>query len=278
MRFRTFKAMGLAAISSLLLAAGLAAYGRFVEPRWIEEKHVTLISEHWKGNPLRLVLISDLHARPGDGPYLDRIVRQTLDIRPDIILLLGDYINQSGDSMTIDTLFRHLAPLMQVPSFAVLGNHDLARGGKALHHMLENLGANVMEGRIHELNIGGDTLYISGIRCIYYYSKHAYAQEAPAGKTSILLSHSPAGADRAPEGTTVTFCGHTHGGQICLPGGVPIARQDLKLQWWERQGWIKRKDKPVYITRGLGTSELPFRLFCRPELVVVELRGKRVQG
>ncbi len=276
--YRPFLAFLLSCLSSLMLALGLGVYTRYIEPRWVEETHWQLQAEHWQGRPLRLAVISDLHAQSGDGAYLDSIVRRTLEARPDAILLLGDYVNDpsSGNFMDAETLGRHLAPLAQLPCFAVLGNHDYDYGADALRTMLQSFGTKMADGDIHALQTGGDTLYISGMRCLCHFDTPGDVPGAPQeGRpaTSLLLTHSPAGARCAPEGTTATLAGHTHGGQVCLPGGVPILRPDRRVEWREMKGAFETAGRPVYVSRGLGTSMIPLRLFCRPELLLVELRG-----
>ncbi len=274
---QSLRALGLTCLSTLLWGAGLAGYGHYVEARWVEESHWVVEAENWRGRPLRLVVVADLHAREGDGAYLDDMVRRALALQPDVILLLGDYINESGPgkSMKLDSLEQHMGPLVQVPCYAVLGNHDTAFREKGITRMLENLGVRVVEGKLEALHVGGDTLHIAGIRCLYFYSTPEKPPEVPEGGTGILLTHSPAGAEHAGAGIVATLAGHTHGGQVCLPGGVPLARQDVGLEWWELRGEIERVGKPVYVCRGLGTSLVRMRLFCRPELLLVELRGKR---
>ncbi len=277
MLFRTLVSLLLACLSSIVLALSLGLYAHHVEPYWVEESHWELQAENWQGRPLRLVVIADLHAKSGDGAYLDSIVERTLAAKPDVVLLLGDYINEPalGDSMEAETLGKHLAPLAQLPCFAVFGNHDYEYGIPALRSMLQGFGAKLVEGGIEALEIGGDTLYISGVRCLCQFDTPGQLGSLPEGEqaaTRLMLSHSPAGAHYAPEGVTATLVGHTHGGQVCLPGGIPLLRPDERVRWEEMKGAISVKGKPVYVSRGLGTSVLPLRFWCRPELVVVELR------
>ncbi len=272
---RSLLALAASFLSSLLLLLGILLYARYVEPRRVEESHWVLKAEHWQGRPLRLVVLSDLHARSGDGAFLDALVQQTLAARPDAVFLLGDLINDPalGDFMEAETLGRHLAALSPVPCFAVLGNHDYDYGAPRIRAMLQSIGAQVMEGRVHALEVGGDTLYITGMRCLCQFRTPGKLEELPRQRpvTSLLLTHSPVGARYAPEGTTATLAGHTHGGQVCLPGGIPLLRPDSRVRWEEMKGELMTQGRPVYVSRGLGMSQLPLRLFCRPELVVVEL-------
>ncbi len=275
MLYRSLTVFLLTCLTTLSLALGLGLYARYIEPYWVEETHWELPAEHWKGRPLRLAVISDLHAKSADGSYLDSLVQRVLAAKPDAVLLLGDYINDPslGDSMDAETLGRHLAPLAQLPCFAVLGNHDYNYGVKPISAMLQGFGARLMEKEVQALEMGGDTLYLAGMRCLCRFTEPENQAPLAEGATCLLLTHSPVGSHYAPPGVTATLSAHTHGGQVCLPGGIPLVRPDGRVSWQEMKGAVVTKGKPVYICRGLGTSELPLRLFCRPELLFVELRG-----
>ncbi len=259
--------------STLALGGGVLYYARYIEPQWIEETRHQVICPDWKGRPVRLALLSDLHAKSGDGDYMDAIVRKTLAARPDAILLLGDYMNEPrlGDTMAPETLAHHLAPLVQsgIPCLAVLGNHDYNQGESRVQNMLRSIGVRMMEGGQYELNADGHTLFIFGMRCLCHFDSPGTVATPPPGVASVLMTHSPAGARFAPAGTSLAVSGHTHGGQVCLPGGKPIIKPDRRVTWQEMKGSHHNGRTQVYVTRGLGTSELPLRLFCRPELTVV---------
>ncbi len=275
---RSLFALALALLSTLLLGVGALLYARYIEPRWVEESHYSLQAPHWKGRPLRFVVLSDFHAKLGDEAYLDSIVARTLAAKPDFVLLLGDYLQESrfGNAMPPAALEHHLTPLAQLPCFAVLGNHDYDEHTAAIRAALQSFGAQLLDGKVQALELGGDTLHLSGMRCLCRFDTPGQPEELPQDTpvTSLLLTHSPSGAWFAPEGTTATFAGHTHGGQVCLPGGIPILRPDKRVRWEEMKGEMSIKGKPVYVTRGLGTSVMPLRFWCRPEMVVVEMRGE----
>ncbi len=280
MLLRSLSALFLSCFTSLILAVSFLCYAHYVEPYWVEETHEQLVVEHWQGRPLRLAVIADLHAKANDGPYMDSIVKRTLEAKPDVVLLLGDYINEGrlGDSMDTETLGKHLAPLAQLPCYAVLGNHDYEYGAQPVRAMLQGLGAKVLEGRMEALEVGRDTLYLGGIRCLSWFDTPGRVPQLPreaANATCLILTHSPAAAHYVPQGTTATFCGHTHAGQVCLPGGIPLVRPDARVRWEEMKDPLTVAGKPVFISRGLGTSVIPLRFCCRPELVFVELRGKQ---
>ena len=262
-----------------LSLAGLVLYARYIEPYWVEEVTWDLPCARWKGRPLKLAVLADLHAKPGDGAYLDGIVQRTLDSKPDAVLMLGEFLggHSAEQAMELTELAEHLRPLAALPCFAVCGNHDYYHGVGKVRAMLKGLGIQSLESKRAALEVGGDTLYLGGVRCLCTFSSPAPVPGLPEEDKEaafILLSHSPVGGRYAKPGTTATLAGHSHGGQVCLPGGIPIIRPDERMRWSEVKGAFTEQGRPVYVTRGLGSSILPFRLFCRPELTFVTLHGE----
>ncbi len=277
---RTVAAL-LSLLLPMVLGGGLLLCARFIEPHWIEETRVHLTTTSWQGRPLTIAVLADLHAKPGDGKYLDDIVRRTLALQPDLLLLLGDYVNDpdTGPSMDPETLGRHLSPFLQLPSAAVLGNHDHSYGAQRIRDMLESIGATVLEDSTTSLDIGGDTLHLGGIHCLFYFDNPKKLRfRVGANDTLLTFAHSPTGACGAPKGTALALGAHTHGGQVCLPGGGSPLKWHKRWPWGTMRGETLMKGQRTYITRGLGTSKVEMRLWCRPELLVVELKGGRGAG
>ncbi len=243
-------------------------------PAWSAQKHA------------RLAVVADLHVSPEMGDYLDEIVQQVLDTQPDAILFLGDLMNGHNDleSMPLEKIAEHLKPWKKLPLYGVLGNHDYWYDEEAVRRMLEeDLGMQLMEGRSTSLCLDdGTRVYLGGIRCLYTFQKDAgkipsIPQKALRdGDPFIFLSHTPSGAYHAPAGTFITVAGHSHGGQICLPrGGIlassePRVPRELSVGFHEE---VKGTRSALYTSRGLGTSVIPLRLFCPPEILLLELEG-----
>ncbi len=259
---------------STLLGAGLVYYALYIERTDVEITHWSIKSPDWKGRPLRLVLLSDIHALPHDGAYIDTIVSLTLEQRPDAVLLLGDYLTGDSQGMPPEELAKHLQALSQLPCYAVLGNHDHHYPKRKVRDMLRSFGAQLVEGRRITLEIDGNQLDIAGLRSLFTYRTPGYVPKPQPGRPFLLLSHDPLGLRYAPAGTTAVFAGHTHGGQVCLPHGRPLVRPDQRTPWEYMAGEVWEGSTAMYVTRGVGTSIWAMRLFCRPELTVVELRGE----
>ena len=155
--------------------------------------------------------------------------------------------------------------------YAVLGNHD------SIHMLLpmESLGIRMLVNEHAVLTRGDDSLYLVGIDDPHYFRADNLEKamlRIPDGATRILLSHSPEMYQHAAcAGVDLMLCGHTHGGQICLPGGFPLmcnARcpRTLCSGAWQYQGL------QGYTSRGAGTSVVDVRFNCPPEVTIHALR------
>lgn len=258
----------------ILLTMGAAAlYACFAEREWIEVTHHRLELPEWQGGTARLAVLSDLHVRPEDEEYLKRIVELTMQQKPDAVLLLGDYVNDTRNTLTLEKFEEILKPLSTVPCFAVLGNHDYWYGARKLRQMFKRLNIPLMEGKKQDLPVGETALTIAGMRCAFTYRYPGAVSQPETGKPFILLTHSPAGVKFAPPGTSITLAGHTHGGQIRLPFYGALVMPDRDVDRKKSAGYHETKGRAFYVSRGLGTSQLPLRFCCRPEILMLELVG-----
>lgn len=261
-------------ICLVLFGLSVLLYGHLWERENVQETHLQWELPTWKGRMLTMVVLSDLHLRPGDGDYIDRIVSRTLELGPDAILLLGDFYNGHlpQDSMSDEEIVHHLKPLTQRPCFAVFGNHDDYHGMVKSRQLLNTIGIPDVTGKSFVLKIDGHRLRIGGVHCPFFYRRGTTVPEPEAGIPFILLSHSPEIIGHAKPGTDLILAGHTHGGQVCLPWGRPLGPDwFLGIPAERSSGLIEQQGQSMYVSRGLGTSILPLRLFCRPELPVLYL-------
>lgn len=270
--------LGLGAVLVALLA-----YGALIEPRRVELTRAELHLPRWpRGlDGLTILHLSDLHTR-GRGPaerWLERL-RAELP-RPDLIAVTGDFAE------TIAALPACLAAIGGWParfgSYAVLGNNDQQSHWqrRAVAEALAGAGITLLADNAVELEVNGQRLRVAGLR--YVSARHsppafrfAAAQAAgPADCPRIVLAHSP---DSLPEavdaGVDLILAGHTHGGQICLPGGRPIENnlQRFKPPLYTRGAW-RVDDTLLVVSRGLGMTRPLLRTFCRPEAAWLVLRG-----
>lgn len=225
--------------------------------------------------PMRLLLLSDIHVAGPDMPpeRLARIVQQANALRPDVVLIAGDFVSEKRTATRLYPAEAAIAPLaaLEAPSgkIAVLGNHDHWFGIAAVRRELEKAGFTVLANaaaRAGPLAIGGidDD-----------YTGHADLPATLAamdrlGGGSVLLSHSPDPFPDLPAGFGLMLAGHTHCGQIRYPwGGSPATMSAYGDRY--ACGAVRENGNLLVTTAGLGTSVLPFRLFSRPEMWLIEL-------
>ena len=225
----------------------------------------------WTGPPLRIAQLSDIHLGPPDMPAtrVASIVAQVNALRPDLIVLTGDYHGGKlidGKAGNLDNAIRPLARLRsRFGTFAVRGNHDepywsprvLPRYGMTY---LQNTHADA--GPI--IVAGSDDLTTG-----HADVAAALAGIAP-GKPVIMLMHQPDGFAAVPASVALTLAGHTHGGQVRLPlFGAPVIGSRRGYQ----RGAYTEGGRRLIVSSGIGTTTLPIRWGVPPEIVVVTLRS-----
>ncbi len=225
---------------------------------------------------VRLLFLTDFHLIKG-ACFYQKIVDTLAPLAYDYVLLGGDYwfdyAADNEDEEALASILRSLDP--NAPVFSVLGNHDRYQTG----FFLESLGVRVLINEHAALHRSGDTVYLAGVDDYRIY-KASEVSEADAGipgdSFKIMLSHSPQIYREVEDaGYDLCLCGHTHGGQFCLPGGYPLVRGAKDIPRWIVEGRWSYRNLAGYTSAGLGTSILPLRLFCRPHVVLIELNTPR---
>jgi len=293
--------------AGLLLAGalGLLGYAAFIEPRrlTVERHEVDLPLWGAPDHPVKVALVADLHAALWEGNWVDCIVRTVQEERPDIILLLGDYRNAVcyRCSMSPEDIAEHLRPLAATaPVYYVTGNHDILPWSEQLHRAFRKVGFICLENRTERVALkGAPPLDLRGIP--YYDNlthlpvRHAFPkegkpeekqgekQEGKQGESQegtqeenvplVAVVHNPWHFLRLKLGGDIVFAGHTHGGQVRWPNGSAVLAPSDWTRETLRDGWRQgAAGQPVYISRGIGMSNLPFRVNCPPEVSVITLR------
>lgn len=229
--------------------------------------------------PLRLVLLSDIHVGGPDMP--PSRVRHIVDLvnatSPDLVLIAGDFVSDKRSSTRIYSVSDAIAPLSGLRSrlgtVAVLGNHDHWRDAIAIRTKLRQAGIRVLDNdavRIGPLTIGGvDDPYTGNDQL-----GRTLPRMRSEGRPFVLLSHSPDIFPQVPSDVALTVAGHTHCGQIRLP---LIGAVSTMSDYGERYacGRIDENGRTLIVSAGLGTSILPLRLGAAPDFWVIELRPRR---
>ncbi len=232
-----------------------------------------------------VVQLSDLHA--GSRPSFNmRTVRKAVDetrrIAPDLIVITGDLVTGASH---LDELYGELRRLPESRGvFAVLGNHDhgvmkLVKASPADLSGLAGAGVRLLTDECVSVTVGAATLQVCGVDDVVNGYGHIEsvlgALDRREGTLRLLLSHyGEVAAALAPDDFALTLSGDTHGGQICLPvpraygGRIMLSQPRARF----REGFYDEGGSRVFVSRGIGTSFLPFRFLCRPEIVSFRLR------
>ncbi len=219
----------------------------------------------------KIVHLSDFHHTRGAAlSLIGRAVRQANLLKPDLIALTGDFITHEPDAVS------ELVPLLQqlrapLGVFAVLGNHDFNHGESALRSGLRQAGITLLVNSGVYVEKGESKLYVAGVdECAWGEPDLALALEGVEEETAvILLAHQPDFADKFTQDGRVSLqlSGHTHGGQIRLPGIGPLVLPSHGKKY--HTGLYKVGGMWVYTNRGIGVNGLPVRLNCSPEVTEI---------
>lgn len=264
-----------------LLAFGLIAYAYREATAEPIVRRLALVLPDWPGGtpPVRVLLLSDLHVGGPDMPpeRVARIVAQANALRPDLVLLAGDFISDKRSGTREYPYPVALAPLKalapRLGSFAVLGNHDHWRNAAAARAALVASGIRVLD---NDAATAGP-LVVGGLDDAFTDHDDVPATVArmralPGAK--LVLSHSPDPFAELPPDATLMLAGHTHCGQIVLPLIGPLSTQSGFGRRYAC-GVVREGGRTLVVSAGLGTSILPLRLGAPPDMWLIELGGRR---
>jgi uncharacterized protein len=223
---------------------------------------------------LRVLHLSDLHldGYPGFGSRIAGVLRGQ---RFDLALLTGDF--RFYDTGRYEQLVAELDAL--VPAlvcrygvYGILGNHDFIE----MVPLIERAGVRLLLNEAVAVEAAGSRLWLVGVDDAHFYGLNDFDRAVsaiPAGEAQIVLVHSPeVVAEAAGYGFLLYLSGHTHGGQICLPGGISVYR-NVRCTREQIAGSWRYGDMEGYTSAGVGASGVFGRFFCPPEIVIHELRS-----
>ncbi len=297
----SLRALSSAAALVGALGGGLAAYA------WWESTQAKLVRHDVAvpGLPagldgLRILHVSDTHF-PANGASLERFAELVAEVEYDIVFASGDYVETAAGWDSAVEAFSLLHAPFGV--YASLGAHDYlspistvaewrgamrrrAFGGRRrlvdpapFVERLEDLGVRVLRNEWTQTEISGEILRISGAGDDSVGMARLDRALPPDGADSadgltVLLTHSPDALLRLQHPPPLSFCGHTHGGQIRIPGyGAPVRHSQL-VDRRQTAGVFQRNGAQVIVSQGFGTAIVPLRLRCPPEIGLIKLRRR----
>lgn len=250
-------------------ALGIAIYAYKIEPFNIEVTHHRIAAP--LQTPLKIAHLSDLHTY-GIGQREQKMFAVLEQEKPDLIVVTGDSISDSsGFAGCLDVLKRLQAPM---GVWIVVGNHEnwAARDMKKDYGSFKNYYESAGAKFLYNSNIKiRDDLWLIGLDDAMTGTPEVDKAFAgvPDGVCKITLFHSPTTFDDVAGKCDLAFAGHSHGGQVRLPFIKPLWLP-AKCGAYD-EGWFERDGSKMYVSRGLGTSLLPVRFNCRPEIAIITL-------
>lgn len=270
---------GLTALSIAGAVGGVGSYeyGVHLAAKWLAVEQVEIPLKNLKPalEGLKIVQMSDLHLYPyTELDLIQQAVQTSNALKPDLVVLTGDYVLSTAEAIF------DLAPALSALNarygvFAILGNHDLWTDADIVRAGFAANGLPLLYNEGIDLDIGGELLYLAGVddgwsgRPDLKTALNKHRSETPV----ILLAHEPDLADEfAKDGrVSLQLSGHTHGGQVRVPGLGALILPYLGQKY--DQGLNRVNDMWVYTNRGLGVISPPIRLNCRPEITEITLVG-----
>lgn len=234
---------------------------------------------------VRVVQLSDLHFS-GLVPreYLERCVRETNALEPDMVFLTGDFVTMKGWSTRSDTTRNYVEPLSDILAplrarigrFAVLGNHDVAVGPSRVAAALEKSGIIVLRDQAVAVGRPGNQLPVVGLSDFgmqFVNQTRAFSGIAPDDPALILMHHPDLFEVGMAHRNGLIFAGHTHGGQVRIPFMDPFY-EPSRFGAKYLSGRFQKGNLCMLVNRGLGVIHYRIRFNCRPEITLVTLRRK----
>jgi predicted MPP superfamily phosphohydrolase len=264
----SFSSVAKVVIPRVLKSVGMLARGRANATRIEVTRNVVPIAGLPRAfDGFTLLHLTDLHADLSTGAM--RALPQAIaGLRYDVCVITGDFRGRTfGPFDKTFELVQEMLENIPSPVLGVLGNHDSAR----MLPGLEAMGIRMLMNENHVIELGSSRIWIAGVDDPHYYrlddSGKALAG-VPDDEVVVLLSHSTDVLDRAGSlGVNLLLCGHTHGGQICLPGPLPVLTSSSMPRRLASGGW-RQDSMHGYTSRGIGTSLLDVRFNCPPEVTL----------
>lgn len=273
---KVFKKIILAVVSLAALLGCGVLYARFVEPNLLVAKRLALQSSV-EIEPLKIVFFSDTHF----GEFykqdkLEKIIDKINGEAADLVIFGGDFFDAYYKDRAVLDLDYLSTQLKQIEAkqgkFAVWGNHDYGGGSSRVYEQLMTEGGFTLLNNQTTL-IDGSNITVTGLDDYLLGNPDRDTEKLSAENFNILISHAPDIVDNMDlNSVDLILSGHSHGGQINLPFltemALPLGAQRYVRGLYDFQ---TPKDTKLFVSKGLGLTQLPYRFMSLPELVVIEV-------
>ncbi len=232
----------------------------------VQIRRETLFLPNWDADGFRIILMSDLHVNsPAQLSRAEEALNLAYATPADAMVIAGDFMDtytphsRANLGRIGQSLYNSRCPVL-----GVFGNHDQPNRDlrEALNHapitLLQNQSLDVQGVSFVGLD---DAICGTPTPKILHPGDHS--------KSLICVWHEPDTVDRLADHVSLQVSGHSHGGEICLPGGIPIYTHDLARKY--TGGFYPKAKVPLYVSKGVATVG-PFRLYCPPEISLLTLK------
>ncbi|MFL6439768.1 MAG: metallophosphoesterase [Terriglobales bacterium] len=273
-----------AGLGAGVVAIGLAGYSSLIEPNEVDvtklELKLSRLAATFDG--FKIALLSDFHFGAYTGKReVSAAVRAANQLQPDVMALLGDFVTEplTGDPRSGAKKAEPCAQVLsglrsRLGTFAILGNHDYATDPELVADALKSYGITLLRNANRAFEQDGARLWMLGVSDVDFGGANLVdaLTRVPEAETKMLLVHEPDFADHSSQhGIDIQFSGHSHGGQVRIPGVHPLWLPPLAKKYYD--GYYRVGPMQLYTNRGIGTVGLPFRFCCPPEVTLVTLRA-----
>lgn len=269
--------MGWIILTLVLLGLATAVYSVFIERFWLDVKkveiHLPNLPPGFRG--FTIALFSDTHLGFFySARHLNKVVELISAQQADLICFAGDLVESKKSLRSLKSVIPVLSRLKgSFGKYAILGNHDVLAGADEVASGLKKCGFQVLVNQLQVIEKEGQQLLLMGLDDVRYGDPDLdrMIHQVSGQNTYILLVHEPDFADRTRHyPIDLQLSGHSHGGQVCLPFGKPILTTKLGKKY--PSGLYRVQSLWVYTSKGIGTTKLPIRFLCRPEITLITLR------
>ena len=277
-RFLRGAARGGLGLSGAVL--GVGSWARWVEPDWVEvtNHQVQLANLPRAFDGFRIAQISDIHIEDGaTGRHLPGMCDLVVAQNADAIVITGDYV--TAPALADPAVLRRGLERLRAPGgvWGIMGNHDYfgVTDATLVKEVFAQTEVRALVNEVHVWRKAGARLHLAGFDDLWVRPRDfaGMAARIPDGEAAIALGHEPDFAIEvaATRKFGLMLAGHSHGGQIALPFGIPIHVPQYARKF--PRGFYDVNGMRLYTNRGLGTIGLPMRFCARPEISVFTLRA-----
>lgn len=247
-----------------LLSLLILGYSYFIETNWLEITRHQINLKVNSNKKLKIVQISDLHTK-GISTIEEKVIKTVQREKPDIIFLTGDIATPGGTNSGYEEVLKELIAKKAV--YYIPGNWE---DWEPILDLSDILKRNNIIDLTNKTLMLDNNLWLAGFADAPTGNPDLrILKNIPSDSKIISIFHSPIFFDEVSNSIDLAFTGHTHGGQIRLPLIGTIALPPGSGNY--DQGWFQKNRATMYVNRGIGTSIVPFRFLCRPEISIFEI-------